>query len=81
MTDLLEKAISLQEACTNAQLKTLPTTEQDAIATLILEEITDDAQWEVSFAKSPDVLAKLAVAAMAEYHASRGDREATKLAV
>ena len=63
MTDLLEKAI--------AQLKTLPTTKQDAIATLILEEITDEAQWEASFAKSPDVLAKLATAAMAEYHAGK----------
>lgn len=63
MTELLEKAI--------ARLKTLPTTEQDVIATLILEEITDDAQWEASFAKSPDILAKLAAAAMAEYHAGK----------
>lgn len=63
MTDLLEKAI--------AQLKTLPTTDQDAIATLILEEIRDEVQWETSFAKSPDVLAKLAAVAMAEYHAGK----------
>jgi len=52
MTELLEKAI--------AQLKTLPTTEQDAIASLILERIKDEVKGEVSFPKSPEVLAKLA---------------------
>ncbi|ACK72660.1 conserved hypothetical protein [Gloeothece citriformis PCC 7424] len=54
MTELLEQAI--------AQLKNLPPSEQDAIATMILEEIDSD--------KSQDVLAKLAAEAMAEYHAS-----------
>lgn len=39
MTELLEKAISLREACANAQLKTLPTIEQDAIAKRYLKEI------------------------------------------
>jgi hypothetical protein len=38
MTDLLEQAISLQEACTNAKLKTLLTPEQDAIAKRYLKE-------------------------------------------
>lgn len=52
MTELLEQAIT--------QLKTLPTTEQDAIAYLILEEIKDQTQGEVSFAKSPEVLTNLA---------------------
>lgn len=36
MTELLEQAI--------AQLKTLPTDKQDAIKTLILEELEDEAK-------------------------------------
>ncbi len=63
MTELLERVI--------AQLKTLDATEQDAIAALILEELEDEAKWETSFAKSPDTLAKLAAAAMAEYHTGK----------
>jgi hypothetical protein len=63
MTERLEQAI--------AQLKTLPTDKQDAIATLILEELEDDQQWDDSFARSPDLLAKLAAEAMAEYGAGK----------
>jgi hypothetical protein len=59
MTELLETAI--------ARLKTLPTDEQDAIATLILDELEEEEQWDKSFACSPDLLAKLAAEAMAEY--------------
>ncbi|MBD2577915.1 hypothetical protein [Oscillatoria sp. FACHB-1406] len=61
MTKLLEQAI--------ARLKTLPTDKQDAIATLILEELEEEQQWDDSFARSPDLLAKLAAEAMAEYRA------------
>jgi hypothetical protein len=61
MTKLLERAI--------AQLKTLPADEQDAIAAMILEELEDEKRWDESFARSPDVLAKLAASAIAEYHA------------
>lgn len=63
MTELLEQAI--------ARLKTLPTDKQDAIATLILEELEDDRRWDESFARSPDLLAKLAAEAMAEYRAGK----------
>jgi hypothetical protein len=63
MTERLEQAI--------ARLKTLPTDKQDAIATLILEELEDDQRWEESFARSPDLLAKLAAEAMAEYRAGK----------
>ncbi|PSB18453.1 hypothetical protein C7B65_15275 [Phormidesmis priestleyi ULC007] len=59
MTQLLEQAI--------ARLKTLPASEQDAIAIMILEELEDEVQWDGSFAKSQDALAKLAAGAMAEY--------------
>ncbi|MGB3654563.1 MAG: hypothetical protein WBA41_25600 [Rivularia sp. (in: cyanobacteria)] len=58
MTELLQQAI--------AKLKSLPTTEQDAIAKMILEELEDERKWDESFARSPELLAKLAVEAMAE---------------
>lgn len=61
MTEQLERAI--------AQLKTLSADKQDAIATLILEELEEEQHWDGSFARSPDLLAKLAAEAMAEYRA------------
>ena len=64
MTELLERAI--------ARLKTLPSSEQDAIATMILEELEDERRWDESFTRSPDLLAKLASEAMAEYRAGSG---------
>jgi len=63
MTDLLKRAI--------ARLQTLPESEQDAIASIILEEIEDERRWDEVFSRSPDILAKLAASAMAEYHAGK----------
>jgi hypothetical protein len=63
MTELLEAAI--------AKLKTLPTDEQNTIATLILEELEEEQRWDDSFARSPDLLAKLAAEAMTEYRAGK----------
>jgi hypothetical protein len=63
MTELLKSAI--------AKLQTLPESEQDAIASTILEEIEDEKLWDAAFARSPDVLAKLAALAMAEYDAGK----------
>jgi hypothetical protein len=63
MTELLEKVIS--------KLKTLPTNEQDAIATMILDELEDERRWDESFARSPNLLAKLAAEAMTEYRAGK----------
>ncbi|MEH1932846.1 MAG: hypothetical protein V7L14_03770 [Nostoc sp.] len=63
MTKLLEQAIAL--------VKQLPETEQDAIAALILEELEDEAHWDKVFAKSHDVLAELAAAALAEDQAGK----------
>lgn len=63
MTELLERAI--------ARLKTLPVDEQDAIASMILEELEDDLRWDAAFSRSPDILAKLAASAIAEYHAGQ----------
>ena len=63
MTELLEQAIS--------RLKTLPASEQNAIAAMILEEVEDEARWDAAFAKSQDALAKLASEAMSEYRAGK----------
>lgn len=63
MTERLEQAI--------ARLKTLPTDKQEAIATLILEELEEEQRWDESFARSPDLLAKLAAEAMTEYRAGK----------
>jgi hypothetical protein len=63
MTERLERAI--------ARLKTLPADKQDAIAILILEELEEEQRWDESFAHSPDLLAKLAAEAMAEYRAGK----------
>jgi hypothetical protein len=38
----------------------VPEPEQDAIATLILDEIADERRWQESFARSQDQLARLA---------------------
>jgi len=63
MTDLLERAI--------AKLKTLPASEQDAIAAMILAELEDEIKWDAAFARSHNALAKLAADAMAEYKAGK----------
>jgi hypothetical protein len=59
MTERLEQAI--------AQLQTLSTDQQDAIATLILAELEEEKRWNDSFTRSPNLLAKLAAEGMAEH--------------
>jgi len=51
MSKLLERAMK--------RARRLPDAEQDAIATIILEELEDEARWEQAFSKSQDALAKL----------------------
>ena len=63
MTERLEQAI--------AQLKTLSTAQQDAIATIILAELEEEQRWDNSFARSPNLLAKLAAEAMAEHRSGK----------
>jgi len=60
MSELLNRALAV--------IQTLPESEQDAIASLILAEVEDEERWEDLFSRSEDVLAKLATSAMAEYH-------------
>jgi len=52
MTQLLEKAL--------AQVSRLPDPDQDAIASLILDELADDRQWDEAFARSQEQLGHLA---------------------
>ena len=63
MTELLRQAI--------AKINNLSDDEQNAIATIILEELEDEMRWEKAFASSHDILAKLAEDAMAEYKAGK----------
>lgn len=65
MTALLERAI--------ARVQTLPAKQQDALATLLLDEIADEGLWDDAFARpeSHDALARLASEAMAEHRAGK----------
>ena len=63
MTHRLEQAISA--------LQKLPEPEQDAMATLILEQITDDSAWDEAFARSQGQLARLANKAREDVAAGR----------
>ena len=65
MTALLEKAI--------ARAASLPDDQQNALASLLLDGIEDDARWDASFAKSEGALSALAAEAMEEHRA--GDTE------
>jgi len=72
MTERLEQAI--------ARLKIVPTDRQDAIATLILEELEAEQRWDESFARSPDLLAKLAAEAIPSHPKAKSTRsEAVQL--
>ncbi len=52
MTQLLQQAIT--------ELQKLPDSDQDAMAALILEELSDDAKWESAFANSQNELSRIA---------------------
>ena len=63
MTALLEKALN--------QINALPPEEQDAVASLILEEIESEKRWDELFAGSQEQLAQLAEQVIAEYKAGK----------
>jgi hypothetical protein len=63
MTQLLEKALS--------QVAKLSASEQDAVAAIVIEELASEQRWTDSFAKSQDLLAKLAEKALADHAAGR----------
>lgn len=63
MTRALEDAI--------AALKALPESEQDAIASIILDEIADERKWDEAFKRSQSQLARLAAKAREDIRAGR----------
>jgi hypothetical protein len=52
-----------------AKLEKLPDSQQDAIASIILQEIADERIWDESFANSQDKLATMAQKARADIEA------------
>ena len=60
MIALLEKAIQ--------QVSKLPERDQEAVAALILDEISSEQRWGAQFAGAQDVLARLADEALAEFN-------------
>ncbi len=63
MTKLLEQAFN--------EASKLPKEEQDSLARLLLAEFASERQWNETFAKSRDALAKLADEALAEFDAGK----------
>ena len=63
MTQLLEKALT--------EVRKLPETEQDAIASLILDELADEQLWQEKFARSQDQLACFASKVREDIRAGR----------
>ena len=54
-----------------AKLAELPETDQDSIATWLLEELESESRWEKLFSESHDALAGLADAALSEHRHGR----------
>ena len=63
MTPLLERAIK--------EIQDLPETEQDAIASLILDELADEKLWDETFARSQDKLSRMAEKVRADIRAGK----------
>jgi hypothetical protein len=63
MSQLLEQALT--------EVRKLPEPEQDAIASLILDELADERRWQEGFARSQDQLASLAAKVREEIRAGR----------
>ena len=59
MTKLLENAFNVATA--------LPADQQDALAAIVLDEISSEQRWDEAFAQSQDVLSVLAQEALREY--------------
>ena len=63
MTTVLEAAL--------AEMAKLPPEEQDALATLLMDEIRSEQRWSTSFAASQTLLKSLASDALAEHRAGK----------
>lgn len=63
MTKLLQQAFQ--------EIEQLPPEEQDNFAAWILTELRSEQRWQELFARSPELLAKLADEALAEHRAGK----------
>jgi hypothetical protein len=63
MTQLMERALEA--------VRKLSPTDQDAIASIILEELQDDARWDEIFSRSQDKLARMAAKAREDIRAGK----------
>jgi hypothetical protein len=63
MTQLLQRALS--------EVQKLTVSQQDAIASIILDELADEQHWEEQFTRSQDKLAELAAKTREEIRAGR----------
>ena len=63
MTQLLEKALT--------EVAKLSEAEQDALATILLQEIESEERWTETFARSQEKLAALAREALTDHAAGR----------
>lgn len=63
MTNLFRKAVE--------KVESLPKDQQDAIAAMILEELADEERWNETFARTPQVLERLAREAEQDANAGR----------
>ena len=63
MTTVLEAAL--------AEMAKLPPEEQDALASLLMDEIKSEQRWAASFSASQTLLRSLASEALAEHRASK----------
>lgn len=63
MTDLLQKVLD--------EVSQLPPDEQDTFATWMLQELRSERRWQELFARSQDLLSKMADEALAEHKAGR----------
>jgi hypothetical protein len=66
MTELLKKAFD--------EASKLPTDQQDAIASLLLEELKSDRDWGETFDRTQDALEKLADEAIRDHRAGKTDK-------
>ncbi len=66
MSKLLEKVIT--------ETAKLPAEEQEAFAAFMLAELESERRWDDLFARSPDLLARMAEEARQEYRAGRTER-------
>ena len=63
MTQLLERALE--------EIRKLSPVDQDALASILLEEIQDEELWDQTFARSQDKLARMAAKAREDIQAGK----------